>query len=142
MARFTLEHGAFMAMRWRFGTTQPVLAKEYGASTPAVNVAINNFLRETMPDKFPLVQSCYSPDYYVPYCFGDRRKLVEEAAIRWAAKGRLFIDPSPILSQQRIYRVVKHSRPIDMGGPRDVWLEFGVPADPRLDNMYPVSAHG
>lgn len=31
-------------------------------------------------------------------------------------------------------------RPIDMGGPRDVWLEFGVPPDPRLDNMYPVGA--
>lgn len=29
-------------------------------------------------------------------------------------------------------------RPIDMGGPRDVWLEFYPPPDPRLDNMAPV----
>jgi hypothetical protein len=29
-------------------------------------------------------------------------------------------------------------RPIDMGGPRDVWLTYGVPADPRLDNMWLV----
>jgi hypothetical protein len=31
-------------------------------------------------------------------------------------------------------------RPIDMGGPRDVWLEYRPPADPRLDNMEPVRA--
>ncbi len=29
-------------------------------------------------------------------------------------------------------------RPLDMGGPRDVWLEFYVPPDPRFDNMAPV----
>lgn len=26
-------------------------------------------------------------------------------------------------------------RPVDMGGPRDVWLEYGPSTDPRLDNF-------
>jgi hypothetical protein len=30
------------------------------------------------------------------------------------------------------------SRPLDMGGPRDVWLTFYPSADPRVDNMAPV----
>lgn len=29
-------------------------------------------------------------------------------------------------------------RPLDMGGPRDVWLTYGPSPDPRLDNMVPV----
>lgn len=29
-------------------------------------------------------------------------------------------------------------RPFDMGGPRDVWLEFFPSPDPRFDNMAPV----
>jgi hypothetical protein len=29
-------------------------------------------------------------------------------------------------------------RPVDMGGPRDVWLTYLPPPDPRLDNMVPV----
>jgi hypothetical protein len=33
---------------------------------------------------------------------------------------------------------VNRGRPIDMGGPRDVWLHYGPPADPRLDNREPV----
>jgi hypothetical protein len=32
------------------------------------------------------------------------------------------------------------ARPIDMGGPRDAWLTFYPPPDPRFDNMEPVSA--
>jgi hypothetical protein len=35
---------------------------------------------------------------------------------------------------------VNRGRPIDMGGPRDVWLHYRVAADPRLDNMEPVRA--
>jgi hypothetical protein len=30
-------------------------------------------------------------------------------------------------------------RPVDMGGPRDVWLTYLPAADPRLDNMVPVT---
>jgi hypothetical protein len=29
-------------------------------------------------------------------------------------------------------------RPIDLGGPRDVWLAFTVSPDPRLDAFIPV----
>jgi hypothetical protein len=35
---------------------------------------------------------------------------------------------------------INKGRPIDMGGPRDVWLTFFPSPDPRLDNMEPVSA--
>ena len=34
------------------------------------------------------------------------------------------------------------NRPLDMGGPRDVWLEFYPPPDPRFDNMAPVGIGG
>jgi hypothetical protein len=30
-------------------------------------------------------------------------------------------------------------RPIDMGGPRDIWLTYYPSADPRLDNMEPAA---
>lgn len=30
------------------------------------------------------------------------------------------------------------SRPIDMGGPRDIWLTFMPSPDPRLDSMVPA----
>jgi hypothetical protein len=36
------------------------------------------------------------------------------------------------------HAVENRGRVIDMGGPRDVWLHYGVAADPRLDNMEPV----
>lgn len=30
-------------------------------------------------------------------------------------------------------------RPLDLAGPRDVWLSYGVSVDPRLDNMLPTT---
>lgn len=35
---------------------------------------------------------------------------------------------------------VNNGRPVDMGGPREVWLTYYPPPDPRLDNMEPVRA--
>lgn len=37
-----------------------------------------------------------------------------------------------------LFKHNSQSRPIDMGGPRDVWLTYYSPPDPRLDNMEPV----
>lgn len=38
----------------------------------------------------------------------------------------------------RIFSRAYSAVPIDVGGPRDVWLEFHPPPDPRFDNMAPV----
>lgn len=37
---------------------------------------------------------------------------------------------------------INKGRPIDMGGPRDVWLTFFPSPDPRLDNMEPSDEAG
>jgi hypothetical protein len=44
-------------------------------------------------------------------------------------------------SSRRRYRArmeILKRRPLDMGGPRDVWLTYYPPPDPRLDNMEPA----
>lgn len=74
-----------------------------------------------------------------------RRKLAQEALALWLAHGRVFVEPparDPIKRYRLapVFRTKPPHRPIDMGGPRDVWLVFYPPPDPRLDNMVPVSA--
>jgi hypothetical protein len=52
-------------------------------------------------------------------------RLDEKRLARWRAR---------VWSRTEVNR----GRPIDMGGPRDVWLHYGPSADPRLDNREPV----
>lgn len=49
---------------------------------------------------------------------------------------------APLARRRRQWSRTNLGRPVDMGGPRDVWLEYGVSPDPRLDNMTPVLPAG
>jgi hypothetical protein len=47
------------------------------------------------------------------------------------------LPPRPSRKVRQVQQRSRRHRPIDMGGPRDVWMTYGVSADPRLDNPLP-----
>lgn len=59
----------------------------------------------------------------------QRVRQIYEAQERWR------IWRAKILPFEKVE--MNRGRPIDMGGPRDVWLTFFPSPDPRLDNMEP-----
>lgn len=63
------------------------------------------------------------------------RSIVWKAQYAEASRCRLVAR----LVARGLIEPTNKGRPIDMGGPRDVWLTFFPPPDPRLDNMEPVS---
>jgi hypothetical protein len=51
---------------------------------------------------------------------------------------QIYLEAEEDVRRASFDKLPTQSRPIDMGGPRDVWLEFYPPPDPRFDNMAPV----
>ncbi len=118
-------HRAFIAREWLNGCSKTQLADRYGISEWWVTTQIGRLIAKHGP----------SPRYAGE---ARRKQLVAAIINEWSSR-RLRFDNPLLLHRQVTQRVepFRH-RPIDMGGPRDVWMEFGVSPDPRLDNQYPV----
>lgn len=69
-----------------------------------------------------------------PLILEERQQAHDQEAARIAERARR----KRLTDDARLRRVML-ARPRDMGGPRDVWMTFFPPPDPRLDNMEPVS---
>lgn len=126
------------------GVTQVSLGRKLNVSKQVICIELSDFLVRVFPDKL-----CYP--HYPPgsralvlrgmgYCYGKDRLILLRDVFE-----SVISDPPPLplpfAGNLQLYTgplVGKNSRPVDMGGPRDVWLTYRVSNDPRIDNFEPV----
>lgn len=133
-----IEEAAFLAAEWVKGTKQSTLADRYGSSSARVCAAIGEFVTAVLPAEVidPVRRSLEL--FRMNPSLEDRRGLAAKAVAAWV--GPVSEPAVRTWSRPAFREIALRHRPIDMGGPRDVWLEFYVPPDPRFDNMAPVLA--
>lgn len=121
---------------WAFGgRSQVAVSEELGLSTSQVNGWVQQYLRKHRPELLkPTVYSWDDTVYgtHIPF-YGEARRALVRQTMRHRRVRPAFSLPQRHLPKAFRPQPLPRSRPIDMGGPRDVWLEFWPGPDPRRD---------
>lgn len=126
----------FLAREWSMGQrSYGELASTYDISVQKVVHAVRGFITHLKlePDRY--IYDTTSVVFTIDPGLIDRSEVDIRNQIRvYFEEHHIEVEEPPRAGRRRMLNRV---RDVDQNEPRDVWLSYGVPSDPRLDNFCP-----